>query len=227
MYKVEKRLLNHTHIRFPLVARNTFDDKQVRQGKLRELSKVITTGNEEPANRWNQNENKIVLLNSLKTKQLDVRNLLMLLVFGRVAAIPKLKMFLISKKQELLGLVFSLLLTNHIVQTDERKIFPEVKKDEQGWEIRFSVKVSRNKTHLTSTMTLKYTRPTDTGLYTCAGAFAEREKRNRFFFHHQRLKTKQRHSTSSIKGINSHYAEINNESKCLTPRHWRKESLKI
>jgi hypothetical protein len=54
-----------------------------------------------------------------------------LLVFGRVAGISNLKMFLISKKQELLGLVFSLLLTNHIVQTDERKIFPEVEKDEQ------------------------------------------------------------------------------------------------
>lgn len=41
-------------------------------------------------------------------------------------------MFCISKKQELLGLVVSLLLlTNHIVQTDERKIFPEVEKDEQ------------------------------------------------------------------------------------------------
>lgn len=54
--------------------------------------------------------------------------------------------------------------------------------DFQGWEIRYSVKVSRNKTHLTSTMTLKYTRPTDTGLYTCAGAFTEREKRNRFVY---------------------------------------------
>lgn len=52
----------------------------------------------------------------------------------------------------------------------------------QGWETRFRVKVSRNKTHLISTMTLKYTRPTDTGLYTCAGAFAEREKRNRYVY---------------------------------------------
>lgn len=54
----------------------------------------------------------------------------MLLVFGRGAAITKLKMFSISKKQELLGLVFSLLV-NQMVQTDERKIFPEVEKDEQ------------------------------------------------------------------------------------------------